>query len=309
MKFGLSVNTNETTSEIVEKCVLAERLGIDSVWVSDVPVQLFAPAVAAAVAENTRKIRIGLGLISAFLHSPNHIAQSVITLIEAYGERFELCVGPGDRNLLERAGVSTRPSTGVKHYFKDVFRQIRTLLGRKGMRCKFWLGAQGPVMLETSGFYDGVMLNYAHPEIIKWAIDRVKPRRPRDFQFGIYAPSYVYREFNPEIHKLLRMSSAVVALGASDTVLERLDLRDPMAESKHKFSQGGSVKAVLESVPNKAIDLFSISKSSAELGSYLSELSFRGVQHVVFSYPQNHSAKTVKDLAQALRSGTRHKSG
>jgi len=308
MKFGLGINTDETTFEIVQKCILAERLGVDYVWVSDAPVHLFAPAVVAAVAENTRKIRIGVGLMSAFLHSPRQIVHSLVTLIETYGERFELCVGPGDRNMLKSVGVSARHPAGIKHFFEDTRRQMRTLLGKQGIDFRLWLGAQGPIMLETAGFYDGVMLNYAHPDHIKWAIERIKPIRPRGFQFGIYAPSYVYSEFDPEIHRLLRISSAVVALGASDAVLKRLDLSGLVAESKRKFSEGAPLRAVVDGVPTKAMDLFSISKSTGELGSYLAELSLLGVQHVVFSYPQNHDETTIQDLAAALKGWARHKS-
>jgi len=74
LKFGLGVNANETITEIIEKSVEAERLEIDYVWVSDLLAQLYAPAVASAIAGKTRKIRIGLGLISPLLHTPNQIA-------------------------------------------------------------------------------------------------------------------------------------------------------------------------------------------------------------------------------------------
>jgi hypothetical protein len=301
MKFGLGVNVNETASEVVMKCGEAERLGLDSVWVSDVSVQLYAPAVAAAVAENTRKIRIGLGLISAYLHTPRHIAQSLVTLIEMYGERFELCIGPGDRDLLRRVGISLTRPEGVQRYFKDAKHQIQTMLKKEGFSCKLWLGAQGPKMLETAAYFDGVWLNYAHPNEVKWAIETVSAQRKSDMHFGIYVPSYVYRDFDPQVSKLLDISNAVVALGASDAVLQRLNLYELIKEGKHRLKEGATVKSVLQYVPSKATDLFSISKRSDKLKGYLAELSNIGVQHVVFSYPQGYSLKTITDLAIALK--------
>lgn len=301
MKFGLGVNVNETVYEVVQKCVEAERLGIDYVWVSDVPVQLHAPAVAAAVAENTRKIRIGLGLISAYLHTPRQIAQSLVTLIETYGERFELCIGPGDKDLLRRAGVPPTHPKGVQQYFKDAKHQINAVLQEKSMSCRLWLGAQGPRMLETAPYFDGVWLNYARPKDVEWALETVKKHGKRDLQVGIYVPSYVYSDFDPQVGKLLEFSSAVVALGASDAVLRRLNIYELMSEGKRRLKEGASIKSVLPYVPTKAMELFSISKPLNKLKDYLSELSDIGVQYVVFSYPQNYSLETIKELAMALK--------
>jgi hypothetical protein len=136
---------------------------------------------------------------------------------------------------------------------------------------------------------------------VKWAVGVVKAHRKRDMQFGVFVPSYVYCDFDPEIGKLLEISSAVVALGASDAVLRRLSLYEMVKEGKRRLKEGASVKSVLEYVPLRTVDVFSISKRSDKLKGYLAELSNIGVQHVVFSYPQGYSLKTITDLAIALK--------
>jgi hypothetical protein len=156
-------------------------------------------------------------------------------------------------------------------------------------------------MLETAAYFDGVWLNYAHPNEVKWAIEKVKSHGKRDMRFGVYAPSYVYRDFDPRVSKLLEISNAVVALGASDAVLRRLNLYETVKEGKHRLRQGVTVKSVLQYVPSEAMDVFSISKRSDRLKGYLAELSDIGVHYVVFSYPQNYSSKTIGDLATALK--------
>jgi alkanesulfonate monooxygenase SsuD/methylene tetrahydromethanopterin reductase-like flavin-dependent oxidoreductase (luciferase family) len=301
MRLGLAVNVNETVSEVVKKCVEAERLGLDYVWVSDAPVQLYAPVVAAAVAQSTRRIMIGLGLISAYLHTPRHIAQSLITLIKTYGERFELCIGPGDRDLLRRVGVSLTHPEGVQRYFRNVKLEVETLLKKERVTCRLWLGAQGPKMLETAAGFDGAWLNYAHPNEVKWAVETIRVHSKGDKQFGVYTPSYVYRDFNPQIHELLRISSAVVALGAADAVLRRLNLYEEIEEGKRRLKEGAAVKSLLKYISSRAMTIFAISKRSDRLKGYLAELSDIGVHHVVFSYPQNHSLETIRDLAIALK--------
>lgn len=302
MKFGLGMNANETVAEIVRKSILAEKQGLDFVWVSDVPVQHYAPAVAAAIAQNTKNLRIGVGLLSVFLHTPIQIANSLATLIEVYGERFELCIGPGDRNLLKSVGVPISHPTGIANYLLNAKKQIEKILRKSTLKCRIWLGAQGPRMLRKSKFFDGVLLNYARPDLINWAIDMVGPPRRKNFQFGVFQSSYVYSDFDPEIYNLLRISSAIVALGAPKSVLRNLGLVEEAAEAKRKLGSGNSFASVANQISVKTMELFSIFKSSSELGKYLSELSKMRVNHVVFGYPQNFSEKTILELAQALNS-------
>jgi len=301
LKFGLAVNANETVSDIVGKCVEAERLVIDCVWVPDAPVQLYASAVASAVAASTKKIQIGLGLLSVFLHTPAQIANSVSTLFEGYGERFELCIGPGDRNLLKSVGIHLYHPDGVISYLLTAKNQIEKILRKNRVRCRIWLGAQGPKTLEISKFFDGVLLNYAHPNTIEWAVDKVGHVKRKDFQFGIFSSSYVYQDFDPKIFNLVRVSSAIVALGASEAVLESLGLRDKIAEAKRRLDSGTTLAKVMDQIPDETVELFSICKPLTELGKYLSVLSKSKIEHVVFGYPQNYSEETVKTLAHALK--------
>lgn len=300
MKFGLGVNANETTREIVKKSIEAERLGIDYVWIADVPVQLYAPTVASAIAANTRKIQIGVGLLSTFLYAPNHIANSFATLIEAYGERFELLIGPGDKDQLKRVGLSM--AHPVPDYILKSKHQIEKTLSKNTVKGRIWLGAQGPKMLKIAKFFDGVLLNYAHPNLVKWAINKIGRVKTKRFQFGVFAPSYVYSDFDQNVHGFLRISSAVVALGAPRTILKRIGLHEKIVEAKKKLDSGLAIKSILDDIPLKTVEFFSIFKPSSQLGTYLSELSKMKVEHMVFSYPQNFSEKTIKELAQALKS-------
>lgn len=302
MRFGLGVNANETVQEIVKKSVEAERLGIDYVWVADVPVQRYAPTVASAIAANTKKIRIGLGLLSPFLHVSVQIANSFCTLVEAYGERFELCIGPGDRDQLKRVGISLSHPMGIGNYLSKAKNQIEKTLRKNNVKSRIWLGAQGPKMLEIAQSFDGVLLNYAQPNLIRWAIDKIGQVKRKTFHLGVYAPSYVYRDFDSNSYNLLRISSAVVALGAPKTILKRLNLHEKILEAKNKLNAGFIIESILDGIPLKTIELFSIFKSSTELEKYLSEISKMKIEYVVFGYPQNFSEKTVIELAQALKS-------
>lgn len=300
MKYGLGVNANETTQEMVEKSVEAERLGLDYVWVSDVPAQRYAFAAAAAISEKTKKLRVGVGLLSPFLHTPDQIANGLLTLTEAYGDRFELCIGPGDRDQLERVGVSLFDPRGIVNYLLDARKRIAKRLLENGVKAKIWLGAQGPKMLGIAGFFDGVLLNYASGDLIRWALSKVGVVSNEAFQLGVYAPSYIYKEINKEVYNLLRVASTVVALGAPKIVLKKLGLFEKVEIARDKLNAGNIIESTLDDIPAEVVNRFSICKSSQELHKYLTELSKLGIVHFVFGYPQNFSKRTIKDLTDAL---------
>ena len=297
--FAVGLNAYETVKEIVGKCVEAERLGLDYVWIGDSPAHLYCLSVAAAVASRTRKIRIGLGLLSPLLHAADQMSGGIISLIEAYGDRFEICLGVGDRSQLLRAGVDTKLTKVWDHVLKAK-RRIARSLRASGVATEIWLGAQGPRMLAASRSFDGVLMNYASPRMIKWAIDRVKPVARQDFEFGIYAPSYVYGRWRPQAYRLLRIASAVVALGAPATVLNKFGFRKRLHGAIEELKAGLRIESVLRHVPAEVVDNFSIYTPSSRLGSYITELGDLGVTHIVFGFPQNLSKITIRDLASAL---------
>jgi hypothetical protein len=242
-----------------------------------------------------------LGLLSPFLHTPNQIASSLITLIEFYGNRFELCIGPGDRDQLRRAGILI--SSYGKSIPKLILKAKESIVkefSKKRIKIPIWLGAQGPKILKLSKFFDGVLLNYANPSFIEWALKEMNLPNKRSIQIGIYAPSYVYSEKKEELCTLLQVSSLIVASGASKTVLKRLGIYNKVDVVRQKLIKGLTPEDVLNEFPIEMVKKFAIFMHSSKLNEYLLELKDLGIKHVVFGYPQNFSLDTIKDLANAL---------
>mgnify|MGYP001080625856 FL=1 len=300
LTFGLGVNANETLHSIIDKSVTAENLGLKYLWVADSPVQLYAPTVAYAVASRTSRIRIGLGLMSVLLHTPDHIVDAVTTLYNTYGDRFDLCIGVGDRRQLSRVGVRVDSIESLPLRVLEAKRKIASHLHVAGIKAKIWLGAQGPKMLGIAKAFDGVLLNYSKPEMIRWAIGETGLRRTRRLVIGTYSPSYVYLKPRPSILRLAKVSSAVVALGATNAVLGKFGLYEKLRKVRQMAEQSSTIEDILSEVPDQVVRDFSITMKATNLPLYLEELRRLGVNHVVFAYPQNHSAETVKELGKAL---------
>jgi hypothetical protein len=110
----------------------------------------------------------------------------------------------------------------------------------------------------------------------------------------------VYRSFNPKIFRILEYASATVALGASRSVLEEFSFSESLEPELKKFRSGSLDSSVLELIPKRVIEEFSILKSQGELRPYLDGLKRLKVEHVVFAYPQSYSIETILELAETL---------
>ena len=160
MRWGVALNVREKLSETVRKAEVADKGGIDQIWITDFPAIRYAPAVAAAIAETTKSCRIGVGLVSPLLYSSTQIVQFMSTLVDSYGERFDLLVGPGDKHALANIGVSHSAKLMVDKTVRALD-EIKQGLSEAEHSCAVLLGAQGPAMIKASLKADGVVLNFS----------------------------------------------------------------------------------------------------------------------------------------------------
>ena len=88
--------------ELVEDAELAERVGLDSLWLSEHHVYYdgYCPALlpaASAALSATERLRVGTGVLLLPLQAPQRIARAARELDERSGGRFELAMGMGYR--------------------------------------------------------------------------------------------------------------------------------------------------------------------------------------------------------------------
>lgn len=300
MKYGISLNVNETLRDIREKSKEIERLGFDYIWVADTPSQRYAPIVAAAIAEETKQIKIGVGVLSPFLYSERQIVNAIKTLSEIYGERFEVCLGPGDLDQLRRAGINPPSWGSVPKLMWESKSRIEAGLKEHGLKTPIWIGSQGPEMLKISKFFHGVLLNYAHPTLIKWAVKIVRANGGGKVKLGVYAPSYVYTKEEQEVLQLLKIAASVVVLGLSESVMAKIDFREEIIKARAKLREGFSIEEVMRSLPEELLENFSIHMPTWKLKEYISKLEEIEVEQTVFGFPQNLSNKIIGELAESL---------
>jgi len=152
----------------LEMCEEFERLGGDSVWVTEhhlfdddyLPQPL---TFAAAIAARTSRVRIGTGILIAPLHRPAEIAEQAAVVDILSDGRLNLGIGAGYRLPefeLYQADITKRYQTT-----DAVARELRRLWGPAGVtpgpvqdRLPIWLGYQGPQGARRAGLLGEYLL-------------------------------------------------------------------------------------------------------------------------------------------------------
>src|SRR5437762_4900903 len=183
-------NAVRTLDESVSRAQEAERLGYESVWVTQMPDARDAAVLLAAYAAATQWVRLGTGVLPIYTRHPTAMAQMAATLDELSAGRFILGLGVSHKVTVEAMwGLRLeKPVDAMREYLHIV----RTSLREGG--CSFegeyftarWaysaprrpdmpvmVSAQNPRMLELAGeLADGVVLWMSSPTYIR---DRIVP--------------------------------------------------------------------------------------------------------------------------------------
>lgn len=299
MRWGVALNVRDGISETLRKADVVDQGGIDQLWVTDFPAKRYAPVVAAAIAERTTSCRIGVGLVSPLLYSSTNIVQFMSTLADNYGERFDLLLGPGDRQALTSIGVSHSAKQMVDKT-KRALEEIKHGLSKTGHRCSVLLGAQGPVMIKASLNADGVLLNYSDLEMVEWALSQIKEDVAEDFHLGIFPPTYVGDCQDIESNQGVSFSAAMVALGLGSAVSESFGIRDQIEAARNLLKKRGQIDlGIVKSLGNEILQRFAFCGTSEHLSDYIKTLEGLGISSIVFGPPQGIRKRGVDILVQA----------
>jgi alkanesulfonate monooxygenase SsuD/methylene tetrahydromethanopterin reductase-like flavin-dependent oxidoreductase (luciferase family) len=296
MKWGVAINVKEKLSETIRKAEVADKGEIDQVWITDFPALRYAPAVAAAVAEKTEACRIGVGLMSPLLYSSTHVIQLMSTLIDHYGSRFDVLLGPGDRRVLASVGVS-HSAKGAAQKTVTVLEEIKHGLSESEYDCSVLLGAQGPVMIKASLKADGVLLNYSDIEMLEWALELVKGRAPDNFQLGVFSPTYVGDCQDIMNNTGISLSAAMVAVGLNKKVSELFGLHNKIEAARNRLKIKGQLDIeIARFLGSDILEKFAFCGTEEQLINYLNQLEGIGISSVVFGPPQGIRKKGVDIL-------------
>ena len=186
-----NLNAGGNLASSAARVKVAEDLGYDSVWISQLPDGRDAALVLAAYAQATSRIGLGTFVLPIYTRHPTSMAQMALSLDELSGARFRLGIGVSHKRTVEDMwGMQLQePVVAMGEYLAIVRSIIATgsadLQGRYFTARTYYSGprredlpilisALNPRMLELCGEQsDGVALWMCAPDYIR---DEVVPR-------------------------------------------------------------------------------------------------------------------------------------
>ena len=180
--FNLAVRTLD---ESVNRAREAERLGYESVWVTQLPDARDAALVLAAYAAATQWVRLGTGVLPIYTRHPTAMAQMALTLDELSAGRFILGIGVSHKVTVESMwGMKLeRPVEAMREYVAIVRSTLRdgsasfdgkqfsaqtSYSAPRRSDLPLMISALNPHMLELAGeVADGVVLWMCSPRYIR----------------------------------------------------------------------------------------------------------------------------------------------
>ncbi|HYM65755.1 MAG TPA: LLM class flavin-dependent oxidoreductase [Patescibacteria group bacterium] len=180
----------KSLDESVARAVAAERLGFESVWVTQLPDARDGALVLAAYAAATERVKLGTGVLPIYTRHPTAMAQMAATLDEMSKGRFILGIGISHKVTVEGMwGLQlSNPVEAMREYVEIVraslagggssvdgrhFTARWAYSGPRRPEIQIMISALNPRMLELAGeIADGVVLWMCSPAYIR---DQVMP--------------------------------------------------------------------------------------------------------------------------------------
>src|SRR5215470_8298008 len=255
MKFGITIKPDMTVDRIVSLTRQAEAAGFQYGWIFDSHVLWLEPyPMLTLMAANTKHMRLGPCVTNPAVRDLTVTSSLFATLNLISGGRMQLGIGRGDssRRVLGKKPVGA----GDLERAINVFRQLTagSEIDYEGQPTRIswatgsppvWVAGYGPKVLDLAGRVgDGVILQFADPDLIEWCLGFVKKGAEaagRDYKkIEVMAAAPVWVSDDPEhARKQVRWFPALVSNHVVD-LLSRYKPEDlPPALTSYVSNRGG----------------------------------------------------------------------
>ena len=316
VKFGLEFVPQTSIYKIVEWSVIAEKGGLDTVWITDHFYNRNTYITLTAIALKTERIQLGPGVTNPYVVNPVWTASAIASLDEISRGRAILGIGAGDKVTLEKLSIPQKsPLSAIRESVETIKKLLAgenvTLDGKflklKGVGLAFkpgrvvpiYIGAQGPKMLKlASKIGDGILINASNPRDFEYAFDIIREaagERLERLDVVAYTCFSVAEDREKAKKKALPIVAFIVA-GSPEKVLERHGI-DKEKAGKIKEALGkGDFKTAFENVTDDMVEAFSIYGTPEDCVKAIKKLVEKGVTHVVFGSPLGAKKKGALKL-------------
>jgi len=305
VSIGITTHMGISATDWISKN--ADSLGARSIWVGeDIALGQETFVLTANTLLQTKKVRVGTGIIPVTVHNIGTLARVGLTLSEMGNGRFVYGLGIGGMQDLERYGINVRkPVTELRTTIKtlnrlwagetvdaesEVFSITNFSLGHEGhLKIPIFLGVRGPQMLKLTGeAAEGVILSGPF-DYLKNAIKIVDAaakesgRGKKSVEKVIWVPTIP--TFKGIKEKLAKRVVALVIADTPDAVIDMLSVDIERVEKIRKTVAASGPKDGAEFVDDELLDVFSISGSREHMVDRFELLEKIGATEVVIGPP------------------------
>ena len=208
MQFGITIKPDMPVERIVALTKQAEGAGFEYGWIFDSHVLWLEPyPLLTMMATNTKRMKLGTCVTNPAVRDLTVTSSLFATLNQISGGRMQLGIGRGDSS---RRVLGKKPVTS--NHLGEFVNQFRKLTGGESVEYEgqatrltwakesppVWIAGYGPKVLDLAGrVADGVILQFADPDLIAWCMEFVKKgaqaagRNPKEIQVMAAAPVWV----------------------------------------------------------------------------------------------------------------------
>lgn len=209
MDFGITLKLDLSPSHCVALTRQAEEAGFAYGWVFDSHVLWLDPyPVLTQMAMSTTRMRFGTCVTNPATRDPSVTASTLATLNLISGGRMDLGIGRGDsaRRVLGKKPTTLATLEQAVRIIRDLAEGRETDYDGEAIRMPWtmpgklpvWIAGYGPKALNLTGrVADGVILQFADPDLIKWCLGfvhegaREAGRDPKEIKVMAAAPVWV----------------------------------------------------------------------------------------------------------------------
>jgi probable F420-dependent oxidoreductase len=255
MRFGITIKPDMKVERIVSLTRQAEAGGFEYGWIFDSHILWLEPyPLLTLMAANTTKMRFGTCVTNPAVRSIDVTASLFATLDVISGRRMDLGIGRGDssRRVLGKKPVTAATLEQAVITFRELTAGRETQLDGKPARLTWatgappvWVAGYGPKVLEMAGrVADGVILQFADPDLIAWCLGFVRQgaeaagRDPEKIEVMSAAPVWVSSDLKTARERV-RWFPALVSNHVVDLVSRYKPEELPPALTTYVRGRGG----------------------------------------------------------------------
>jgi len=185
MHFGITIKPDMPVERIVMLTRQAEEAGFGYGWIFDSHILWLEPyPLLTLMASNTKKMRLGTCVTNPATRDITVTSSLFATLNLISGGRMQLGIGRGDssRRVLGKKPVGTGDLERAVKSFRELTAAREIEYDGQPTRISWatgsppvWIAGYGPKVLDLAGrIADGVILQFADPDLIAWCLGFVK---------------------------------------------------------------------------------------------------------------------------------------